>query len=192
MVQLGLLGEKDSLGIIPQKCFMKKIRIFDSYQELELKGGRGDDAFNEQTDSVGISDKKLHGIIYFMDDLSERQKSKIKAMIKSFGEQTVNFNKNGILPDSYPLIDNIVEVLKGSPDIRLEIAVRAIGDKLPIGKMEISEIWAQELTLYFRNKDVSSDAYRCKGLGLSPSVFKPGVPENRTTDGIIEFIFMKN
>ena len=191
-VQLGLLSEKDSLGLVPKKCFMKKIKIFDSYQELELKAKRRDDTFNEKTDTVEITDKKLQGMIYFMDDLSGQQKTKIKTMIISPEELTVNLNKNGILPDSYQLLDNIIEVLKENPDIRLEMVTRAIENELPVGKKEISEIWAQELTLYFRNKEVSSDAYSCKGLGLSRSVFKPVVPENKTTDGVIEFIFMKN
>ena len=191
-VQLGLLGEKDSLGLIPQKCFMKKIRIFDSYQEPELKGGRGNDVFNEKRDSLGIDDNKLQVKIYFMDDLAERQKLKIKAMIKSPGDQTINFNKNGILSDSYQLLDNFTELLKENQDIRLEMVVHSLEDKLPAGKMRISEIWAQELTYYFRNKEINSDAYHSMGVGLSGSVFKPVVPENKTIDGVIEFIFMKN
>ena len=192
MIQLGLLGEKDSLGIIPQKCFMKKIRIFDSYQELELKVGRGNDVFNEKRDSLGIDDNKLQVKIYFMDDLSERQKLKIKAMIKSPGDQAINFNKNGILPDSYQLLDNFTGLLKENQDIRLEMVVHSLEDKLPSGKMGISEIWAQELTYYFRNKEINSDAYHSMGVGLSGSVIKPVVPENNKTDGVIEFIFMKN
>ena len=39
-VQLGLLAEKDSLGMIPKTCVMKKIRIYDTYQELALKDER--------------------------------------------------------------------------------------------------------------------------------------------------------
>ena len=190
LVKLGLLGEKDSLGIIPQKCFMKKIRIFNSYRELELKSERGNNAFNEKADSVGIQYKKLQIMIYFMNDLAERQKTNIKAMINTPAELTVSFNKNGVLPASYPLLDNIIEVIKGNPDIRLEMEVHTIDDKLPVGKMEISEQWAQELAFYFRNKEIGRVA--CKGFGLSPSVFKPIIPESRTSDGVIEFIFMKN
>jgi hypothetical protein len=33
-VQLGLWGQKDILGIIPEKCYQKKVRIIDSYEEL--------------------------------------------------------------------------------------------------------------------------------------------------------------
>ncbi len=36
-VQLGLLAEEDSLGRIPKTCVMKKIRIYNTYQELAGK-----------------------------------------------------------------------------------------------------------------------------------------------------------
>ncbi len=193
MIRLGLLGEKDSLGIIPQKCFMKKIRIYDSYQELELTGRRGNELFIERIDSLGLHDKKLQSMIYFMDDLSERQKSKIKEMIKSPIDQTVNFNKNGIIPDSYLLLDNISKILTEDRNIRLEIVTHSFNDEIPaVKKMELSERWAQELNLYFRNKVISSNSYHTMGYGLSGSVFKPVVPESKKTDGVIEFIFMKN
>lgn len=35
-VQLGLWGQKDSQGIIPEKCYQKNVRILDSYEEMPL------------------------------------------------------------------------------------------------------------------------------------------------------------
>ncbi len=35
-VQLGLWGQKDSLGIIPEKCYLKNVRIFDSSEEMPV------------------------------------------------------------------------------------------------------------------------------------------------------------
>jgi len=57
--------------------------------------------------------------------------------------------------------------------------------------MEISERWAQELAFYFKNKEIDMDAFGSKGFGLSHPVFKPFVPDSKTIDGVIEFIFMK-
>ena len=126
-----------------------------------------------------------------MDDLSARQRTKIEGMIKVSGEMTLNFNKKGILPDSYPLLDNIIEVLRENPDLSLELAVHAFENELTGEKMEISENWAQELALYFLNKEIGTDIFHSKGFGLSPSVLKPIVRDNKTIDGAIEFIFMK-
>jgi outer membrane protein OmpA-like peptidoglycan-associated protein len=191
-IQLGLLGEKDSLGKIQEKCFMKKIRIFDSFQELGFKGEEGHALFNEKPDSAATQEKKPEIMIYFMDDLSERQKSKIKAMITTSGELTINFNKYGLLPVSYLLLDKIIQVLKENPDIKLEMAVHGSENELSVEKMNISEKWSQELAFYFRNNGSRGDSFISTGFGLSPSVFKPVLQGNNTNDGAIEFIFMKN
>lgn len=191
-VQLGLLAEEDSLGMIPKTCVMKKIRIYDTYKELVLKGEREEDEVNEKTDSVVEQNKTMQMSIYFMDDLAERQKVRIEEALKKSGELTVKLDQYGIKPASYQLLDNVVGVLKENPDIRLEIVLHAIEDEIPVNTMEISEKWAQELSSYFVIKEIAMDAIGCKGYGLAPSVFKPFVPDSKTIDGVIEFIFMKN
>ena len=190
-VQLGLLAEKDSLGTIPKTCVMKKIRIYGTWQELALKGEREEDKVNEKTDSFVEQNKTMQIGIYFMDDLSERQKVKIKEALKESGKLAVRFNQYGIIPASYPFLDNVVGVLKENPDIRLELVLHAIKDEIPGDTMEISERWAQELAFYFKNKEIDMDAFGSKGFGLSHPVFKPFVPDSKTIDGVIEFIFMK-
>jgi len=191
MVQLGLLAEKDSLGTIPKTCVMKKIRIYGTWQELALKGEREEDKVNEKTDSFVEQNKTMQIGIYFMDDLSERQKVKIKEALKESGKLAVRFNQYGIIPASYPFLDNVVGVLKENPDIRLELVLHEIKDEIPGDTMEISERWAQELAFYFKNKEIDMDAFGSKGFGLSHPVFKPFVPDSKTIDGVIEFIFMK-
>jgi outer membrane protein OmpA-like peptidoglycan-associated protein len=181
-VQLGLLGEEDSLGIVPKTCVIKKIRIYGTWQEMTLK----------ETNSVVDQNKTMQISIYFMDDLAERQKVKIKEALKESGKLAVKFNQYGIIPASYPFLDNIVGVLNENPDVRLELVLHAIKDEIPGDAMEISEGWAQELAFYFKNKGINMDAFHSKGFGLSQPVFNPSVPGIKTIDGIIEFIFMKN
>ncbi len=191
-VQLGLLAEEDSLGVISKKCVMKKIRIYDTNQELTLKGEGKADEVIEKTDSVGEQNKTTQIRIYFMDDLSEGQKSKIKESFKGYVESVVKFDQYGIIPASYPILDNIVRILKENPDIRLEIELHAIKEEIPGDTMELSEKWAQELAFYFKNKEIDKNACRSKGFGTSQPVFKPFVPDSKTIDGVVEFIFMKN
>jgi len=71
------------------------------------------------------------------------------------------------------------------------MVLHAMEDKIPGELIEISERWAQELAFYFKNKEIDSDAFHSKGFGLSPDVFNTFVPDNKTLNGIIEFIFMK-
>jgi outer membrane protein OmpA-like peptidoglycan-associated protein len=174
-VKMGLFAEEDSLGMIPKTCVMKKIRIYDTYQELALKG---------EKEEVEIR-------IYFMDDLSERQKAKIKEALMESGKLAVKFDQYGIIPASYPFLDKVAGVLKENSELRLEIVVQTSEDEIPGDTMEISEKWAQELAFYFKNKEIDRNTFRSKGFGLSHPVFKPFVPDSKTIDGVIAFLFMK-
>ena len=190
-VQLGLIAEKDSMGVIPKKCIMKKVRIYNKYQEVTLNDESKYSETNEKPDSGAERDKTLQISIYFMDDLSERQNAKIKAAFNEHGRFEVKFNKYGIIPASYSFLDNVIAVLKENPELRLESVLHSNENEKSGTTMEISEIWAQELTFYFKNKEIDTDVIRCKGFGMSDPGFKPFVPESNSIDGELEFIFMK-
>ena len=191
-VQLGLLAEKDSLGVIPKTCVMKKIRIYNTFQEFALKGGKIEDEVNEKTDSITEPGRTVQIRIYFMDDLPERQKVKIREALKVSGKLIVKFDQNGIIPASYQFLDNIIRILKENPDVRLEAVLHAIENETQGSKMLISENLARELAFYFKNQNIGKDAFRSQGFSLSHQIFKPFVPGSKTIDGEIEFIFMKN
>lgn len=191
-VQLGLLGEKDSLGIIPQKCVSKRIRIFDSYQESDLKSKSRDAISAEKSDSVGAVHTSMLIRTILMDDLTERQKTKIKTIISPSHQRVVNFDESGIMPSSFSYPDMIVEVLKEIPDVRLEIAVHSFNTELPSDSVKISEECANELAFFLKNRDVRKDLFHSKGFGSSGSIFSPVVVDDKSVEGTIEFIFMKN
>jgi hypothetical protein len=190
-IQLGLLAEKDSMGVIPKICVMKKIRIYNNYEELVLKGETMDHNEIERTDSAGEQNKTLQIRIHFMDDLSARQKAKIRESVKDFGKQVVRFDQYGVKPSSDQFLSRIAAVLKENPDIRLESVLNATEDERPGNKMGISEKWSRELGFYFKNKKVDMNIFRSKGSGSPDPVFEPFVADGKTIDGVIEFVFMK-
>jgi hypothetical protein len=57
--------------------------------------------------------------------------------------------------------------------------------------MAMSEKWAQELSFYFRNKDIDRDRIHSNGFGLLHQFSGPIIPEGKTIDGVLEFIFTK-
>ena len=190
-VQLGLLTNEDSTGKILKTCVMKKIRIYNSYQEMTLKGDGDEDEVNEKTDVFATDNKKMQTRIYLMEDLPEQQKVLIKDELRGYGKMAVRFDPTGIKSDSYPFLDKVAGVLKEYPELRLEIAVHASVDDLPDETVEISEKWAQELAFYFRNKDIDMNESRSKGFGLSNPIFETFVPGNQAVDVVIELIFLK-
>jgi len=183
-LQLGLMSVEDSLGNIPPKCFTKKIRIFDSYDEVNLQVGKGTEI--KKQIAAGGNDK-LQLNIYFMDDLSEKQRTIIQTKINITENSTLNFDTYGIEPSSYPLLDKIAQLLESNKEIRLEMAAYDFD-----GKAGISGNWIQQLAFYFRNKDVSPDSFHYCGYGSTGSMFKKEMPDIKSANGIIEFIFMKN
>jgi len=189
-VQLGLLGKEDNLGMIPKVCVMKKIRIFNTYQELALKDERQVVEVKEKTDSIGEQIKTMQINTYLMDDLSERQKVKIREALKEPGNLSIKFDRYGIMTASYPFLDKVVRILKENPGFRLELVLHAFEDEIPAGTIRVSEKWVQELAFYFKNKEVDMDVIGSKGFGLSHPAFKPFVPDSKTIDGVIEFIFL--
>ena len=190
-IQLGLLGEADNLGIIPRACVMKKVRIYDSFQELTLKGNKDENEPQKQpvTETGEINTAQIK--VYFMDDLTSRQKSNIKELLKGPFELTVKFDKSGTLADSYPFLNAIAEVLKKNQDLRLEVNVLSLKVTLAADQPKISEQWARLLSFYFKNEGIDPDLFHSTGFDSSSSVFNPDLSENKTVDGEIEFVFLK-
>lgn len=188
LVSLGLIAEKDSMGVVSKRCVSKKIRIFESYQEFQ--SGAEPDVSISKTSKKTSHDITLKTRNIFMDDLSESQKEKIKAKLK-LTAGFINFNKFGIAPESYQLMNDIAAVLKENNDIRMEMAVRFLKNESKDSALKLSEGWAHELAFYLKNKEVSRNAYHADGFGLNPSLFNPFIPDNMSITGTVEFIFMK-
>jgi hypothetical protein len=192
IIRLGLLAEKDSLGIIPQKCFMKKIKVFDNYRELILKDEKTADMTSATIDSADRENKIMQTSFYLMDDLSEHQKMKISETLKGSGNFRVIFNRYGIAPASHQFLNKIVRLLSDNPDIRLETEVNSEKKEINRNEMTINQKCAQELSFYFKNEEISMDAFCSKSFGSTNQLFKPFISDGKPIDGIIEFIFLKN
>jgi hypothetical protein len=190
-VQLGLLSEKDSLGRIYNKCITKKIRIYDTFQELSLKDENPESRKAEKADSVDEQIKTMSCRIYFMDDLREDQKTNIRKSLPDLKKCLVSFNAYGISPLSYSFLDVISDILKNNLDIRLNLVLHMTENTTTVHPVELSEKWARELNFFFKNKGIDMNTFHCGNTNFSLSDLNSIKPHTKTVDGIIEFIFMK-
>jgi outer membrane protein OmpA-like peptidoglycan-associated protein len=126
-----------------------------------------------------------------MDDLTSRQRTIIKESLTGAFELTVKYDKAGILKVSYPFLDAIAELLKNNQDLRLELVVHSLKDKVQADQPEICDQWARELSFYLKNKGADHDAFSSNSFGSSDSVFDQDMPDNKTVDGEVEFVFLK-
>jgi outer membrane protein OmpA-like peptidoglycan-associated protein len=191
LVQLGLLGENDSLGTSSKTCVRKNIRIYDKYHEWILKNEDKSAETAERTDPAKNRNLSAQIRIYVMNDLSESQGEKIKEVLTRVERPAIEFDKYGILPASYPFLDKVSLILKENPEVRLECSIHASEGAIPDNSFKTAEYWAQEMAFYLRNKETDTRAFRCKGFGLLQPVLNPEAPESQGADGIVELVFIK-
>ena len=193
LVRLGLTGEMDSLGTVAKRCVMKKIKIFKSFQAMNLSDDNKFHSLNVSTDSVVSQYENLEAFVYLMDDLSESQKDIIRSGLKNIKNPVLVFDRNGIVQSSSPLLKIIEGMLKMNKEIGLEIEVHSLKNKNEGEKAEFSDRCAQELGFWFRTSEAGSGILDCRGLGLTPSTFNKDIPSSqKKIDGFVEFVFMKN
>jgi outer membrane protein OmpA-like peptidoglycan-associated protein len=212
-VQLGLLGEKDSLGNSSKACAYKKIKIFDDYQELAMHTakeiGEPDEFYTPERQKKSGSDnvesvkekkdstigKKANPLLvrtYLLDDLSELQKAKISENLYQTRECAIEMNDAGIDPASYPVLIKFVKVLKENPDIKLEIAVHTDDRGLSWNNLEITEKWSRDFYSYFLDNGITGEIIHCKGYGELRPIIAKNIKEDSNLNKRVEFIFMNN
>jgi DNA-directed RNA polymerase beta' subunit len=72
------------------------------------------------------------------------------------------------------------------------MVLHSVKDEIQGNKMKIPEVWAQELSFYFKNKEINIDRIHSNGAGLSGPVFESFETVNTAIDGVIDLIFMTN
>jgi hypothetical protein len=189
-IQLGLQGEMDSLGVIPQRCFIKNIDIFNAYHEMHSKG-KALPAPVALMDNSGKAEGSLEFRTYFMDDLTEDQRRTIEKVMNSCGESMLNYKENGTLPAESELLKSISTLMPAHPDLRLELTVH-FWEQSAGKSPALAEKLAHELAFYFKNRQVSGDAIHCTFHEGIKGIFNPDGAEQNTGKGMLELVFMKN
>jgi outer membrane protein OmpA-like peptidoglycan-associated protein len=179
-VRLGLLATESNSGVIQKTCAIKKIRIYNTSQELALP----------EKITAGERNGTMQINIKLMDDISKMQKRSIEEAFKETIWH-VGFDKFGIMPESYPFLDKAVAILKNNPKLRLEIVIYASEEKMLSDSIKISDKWAQELGFYFRDKGIDTNVFRSTSAGLSHLFMQSNIHKNNSVEGVIEFIYMK-
>ena len=211
-IQLGLLGDKDTLGNYAKICSCKKITIYDDFRELAMHNSKeiidldefhAIDTQKQAQKKSGIqsnpkkNSEARDGLnsyavrIYLMNDLSELLKQKIVINLYGTNATSIEMKDNGFDSESSQVLNNFISVLKGNPDLKLEIAVHS-GDKGSSGSnLGITAKEALDLNSYFITHGINAAAIHCKGYGESCPADENNKGENALNKRI-EFIFSSN
>lgn len=211
VVQLGLLGNKDSVGNFQKVCSLKKLNIYDDFLELAMHNSTEiseldefrdfgkqnklravtEKPLNKKTGNAAVESNSFAARIYLMNNLSELQKDKIVINLYRPYSTGMVLNESVIDNATQDVLNKFIAVLKQSPDLKLEIAVHT-GDKGSTrSNLEISEKKALDLRSYFNNHGITDMAIHCKGYGESRPV-NENLKGDNTLNRRIEFIFSDN
>jgi len=98
-----------------------------------------------------------------------------------------DLNKSNIKPESYPVLDEVVDYLKANPNVKMEVQ----GHTCNLGKAEynlkLSDRRAASVKTYLVGKGVAADRLETKGYGLTMPVAPNDKEENRARNRRVEF-----
>jgi len=99
--------------------------------------------------------------------------------------------KADILPNSYPELDRLVEILKDNPTMEIEIYgfTNNIGDKALL--IELSLQRAEEVKKYLVQKNVKPERIKTKGMGPENPIAPNNTEEGRAKNQRVEFKITK-
>ncbi len=98
-----------------------------------------------------------------------------------------DFNKWNIKPESYPCLDEQVELMKNSPDLKVEIQGHTDSLGSQSYNQRLSERRAMSVKDYFVSKGIEKERLSTKGLGFSKPVATNDTEEGRAKNRRIEF-----
>ena len=126
-----------------------------------------------------------------MDDIPGQQRSRIERSFSSSGNPVLTFDNYGIRSGSYALLDEIAGILTGNPDLKLDLDIHYLKDGLMHKSALLPDIWAQELLVYLKGRDIDADRLHATGFSSFYKPVMPYVSENKMIDGLIDFVFTK-
>ena len=270
IVQLGLLSDKDSLGISSRSCVYKKIVILEDYQamaiymakakgeltalpeieesdqsvvnnlysywdalqqnavfrveiltsdtqlsldtslfdpirgeyeikEIYLKGENvfsytvGDyknvlETYSIYNEMIVLGYDKARVRSYILADIAEDELIELTRAFGEFADAFFEFDKYRITTASYPILDQLVEIINKYPFIKLEIAAHTDNVGSFEYNMNLSQRRVQSIVDYLIGKGIDEHRIIGKGYGESRPIATNNTEEGREMNRRVEFI----
>ena len=270
IVQLGLLSDKDSLGISSRSCVYKKIVILEDYQALAMhtakaKGELAALPENEESDQSVVNNLYSYGDAlrqnavfrveilttdtqlsidsslfdplrgeydikevylkgenlysytvgeekdvletysiynemialgynnarvrsYILADMAEDELIELTKAFGEFADALFEFDKHRITTASYPILDQLVEIMNKYPFIKIEIAAHTDNMGSFEYNMNLSQRRVQSIVDYLVGKGISENRIIGKGYGESRPIATNNTEKGREMNRRVEFI----
>jgi OmpA-OmpF porin, OOP family len=98
-----------------------------------------------------------------------------------------DLNKSNIKPESYPILDEVVDYLKANPDVKMEVQGHTCNLGTAAYNLKLSDRRAASVKTYLVGKGVAANRLETKGYGLTRPVAPNDNEENRSRNRRVEF-----
>jgi outer membrane protein OmpA-like peptidoglycan-associated protein len=98
------------------------------------------------------------------------------------------FNKDRIRPESFPVLDAVVEVLSKNPDIRLEVQGHTDNKGTPFYNRDLSNRRSASVKKYLVAHGVTPDRLTSRGYGLDRPLVDNTTERNRALNRRVQFV----
>ena len=129
---------------------------------------------------------------YTAGNFDDADREKLLGKIESLLNQSICFGITGLDSSSSLKLEFLCKILEENYNLRLSISVRKSQSDMTVGKVDPADIWAWELGMFFRNKNIGQEKYSCRSLAANRSPFGTDDVQGDIPDGFVEFCFIKN
>lgn len=111
--------------------------------------------------------------------------TEIKSVVLS-GDANFEFNKSGLLPNAYAVLDSLVSTMNAHPDYRWEIAGYTDGIGSSDYNIKLSQRRAKAVVDYLVSKGVKRHSLKAVGYGKEDPIATNDTPEGRSMNRRVE------
>lgn len=163
-VKLGLLGQKDSLGIIRKECVSKRIKIASDFHEAAMLLNPVSNLVNEgSVDTTGTY--HLHMSNYVIGNFSAKEKHEIKNLLKSNNDKQLSLGSEGFLGETEKSMLVYQNIIERYPGTKLLVMFHTNLNKHAKKNLELTGDWAKTMESYLQMNLWPMDKYQCRAFG---------------------------
>ncbi len=191
-INLGLVGERNSYGIVQKTCFVNEIPVYSDIQEMIQRGEKqGFVIQEERSDNLGESEGNEYRLVFslFSNGLSLLEKERIGLVLKPYTRAKIIYN-NQISASSEELLKEIVSILMEYPEQKIVIAVHSDGKGSDKESNEKTQLLADGIRNILIFSGLNSEIIQTKGYGNSRVLSDLKDKHSRTLNRRVEMILI--
>jgi outer membrane protein OmpA-like peptidoglycan-associated protein len=148
------------------------------------------ESYNIYSDVVERGYENAQVKSYILAEMAEEEMEQLTISLGDFADAYFEFDEARIGEASYPILNQVVEIMNRYPSIRLEIAAHTDNMGSFEYNMNLSRRRAQSMVDYLVSKGIEPSRLEGKGYGESRPIMTNNTEEGRMANRRVEFIVL--